>query len=66
MTPPLHSWHLTPAEAVAVQKNLADRIRLVPPTDALTTVAGCDISYNKYSPDLYAAVVVLSLPDLVV
>ncbi|HMV47191.1 MAG TPA: deoxyribonuclease V [Blastocatellia bacterium] len=63
--PPLpHSWDLTPSEAVAVQKDLRSRVRLEPLRREIKTIAGADISYNKYSEVLYAGIVVLGLPDL--
>ncbi len=64
MSPPLHSWDLTPSEAVSVQKHLRSRVRLEPLRQDIKTIAGADISYNKYSEVLYAGIVVLGLPDL--
>ncbi|HJZ82372.1 MAG TPA: endonuclease V, partial [Pyrinomonadaceae bacterium] len=60
----LHSWDLTPAEAVEVQKRLRNLVRLEPLARPLNTIAGADISYNKFSETVYAGIVVLSLPDL--
>jgi deoxyribonuclease V len=64
--PELHRWDLTPKEAVALQKELAGRVDVTTPLGSFTTVAGADISYNRYSPVFYACVVVLKLPDLTV
>ncbi|PLX88488.1 MAG: deoxyribonuclease V [Desulfuromonas sp.] len=62
---PLHNWKVTPAEAVELQKQLADQVIL---QDCLTgqpaLVAGADVSYRWHGEQFYAAVVVLSLPDL--
>jgi deoxyribonuclease V len=60
----LHSWDLTPGEAIDVQRRLRNLIHLQPLTLPINTIAGADISYNKYSETVYAGIVVLSLPDL--
>lgn len=61
VTPVLsHSWSLTVAEARELQRKLSRRVviedRLAAP---VRLVAGVDLSYDKGSPTLYAAVVVL-------
>lgn len=60
----IHDWTLTPREAVALQKSLRERVRIEPLAGEVRTVAGADISFNKYSTTLYAGIVVLRLPDL--
>ncbi len=60
----LHSWTLTPDEAVALQTELAGRVALAP-LGPVRTVAGCDIAYDTFAPILHAAVVVVRLPDLI-
>ncbi len=60
----LHAWDLSPTEAVALQKELRDRVVLQPLPDEITTVAGADISFDKYSEVIHAGFVILSLPDL--
>lgn len=62
---PLHSWGLTPEEAVAVQKQLAGRVVRTTDFDPedVRTVAGIDVSLKAEG---QAAVAVLSLPDLTV
>jgi deoxyribonuclease V len=62
----LHDWDVTRSEAVALQKELRERVRLRPLPDDVKLVAGCDISFNKYSDVLYAGIVVIRLPDLTV
>jgi deoxyribonuclease V len=62
----LHSWEVTPAEAIALQKRLRDQVRLQPLPDNIKRVAGADISFNKYSDVVYAGIVVLNLPELTV
>jgi deoxyribonuclease V len=58
-----HSWDLTPKEAVALQRKLAGEIDVHTPLGACELVAGADISYNRFSPVFYAAVVVLQTSD---
>jgi len=60
----MHRWDVTPAEAVAIQKELRDRVELRPLPDEVRLVAGADISFDKFSPEIYAGVVVLELPSL--
>lgn len=60
----LHDWDLTPSEAVALQKELRASVRVAPLKGKIETVAGCDISFNKFDPVVYAGIVVLRLPSL--
>jgi deoxyribonuclease V len=60
----LHEWDVKPAEAVALQQEWRARVELQPLPSPPRTIAGCDISFNKYEETVYAGVVVLSLPDL--
>jgi deoxyribonuclease V len=68
MPPPLHSWSLTAAQAVALQKELAPRVLQAPPIPTPVMpgrlIAGADVSYNRDDPVLYAAVVVLQSETL--
>lgn len=59
-----HAWNLTPAEAIAMQKQLAGQVRCVDDLGPVTTIAGVDVSSNRFSDVGYAAIVVLSVPDL--
>ena len=61
--PSLHSWDLTPTAAVALQKELAGRIDTRSPLAGCELVAGADVSYNRFSPVFYAAVVVVRVSD---
>jgi deoxyribonuclease V len=61
---PLHSWNLTPAEAIRLQKELAPRLETREPLVACKFVAGADVSYARFSSRFYAGVVVLSYPEL--
>ena len=60
----LHEWAMTPKEAVELQKSLRERVRLEPLTKSIRTIAGADISFNKFSPVVYAGLVVMRLPSL--
>ncbi len=60
----LHDWNLTPTEAVELQKELRGHIRIEPLKREVSLVAGCDISFNKFSDIVYAGIVVLRLPEL--
>jgi deoxyribonuclease V len=60
----INEWNLTPSEAVELQKQLRDRVKLEPLRKEVRTVAGADISFNKFSNVIYAGIVVLSLPSL--
>ncbi|RYC67425.1 deoxyribonuclease V [Spirosoma sordidisoli] len=62
---PIHDWTaVTPAEAVALQQQLRSQIRIQPLTEPVRTIAGCDISFNKYEETVYAGIVVLDLETL--
>ncbi len=62
----LHSWDLSPPAARALQSELRAQVELKSPGDAesIRTVAGCDISFNRYNETVYAAIVVIALPTL--
>jgi deoxyribonuclease V len=60
----LHDWNLTPTKAVELQKELRDQVRIEPLKREVNLVAGCDISFNKFSDIVYAGIVVLRLPEL--
>ena len=59
----LHGWDVTPQEAIRIQQDL--RARLIARDDDPTefrTIAAMDVSYDKRSPWLFAAIVVMRLP----
>jgi deoxyribonuclease V len=62
--PRLHDWPDHPAEAVELQRRLADRVDVATPLDSFELVAGCDIAYHREAPVLFAAAVVLRTSDL--
>ncbi len=61
--PPLHPWTLNQAEAVALQKRLAASVDTDTPLGDYELVAGADVSYDRGSPVLHAAVVLLRRGD---
>jgi deoxyribonuclease V len=61
----LHDWDMRPREAVELQKSLREQVRVEPhAVGKIETVAGADISFNKFSPVIYTGIVVLRLPSL--
>jgi deoxyribonuclease V len=60
---PRHPWTMTQTEAVALQRQLASQIDTTPPVTAYDTIAGADVSYNRFSDVFYAVVVVLRAKD---
>ncbi|QJD78038.1 deoxyribonuclease V [Spirosoma rhododendri] len=61
---PLHDWNLSPTDAVALQQQLRHQIRIEPLGKPPETIAGCDISFNKFEETVYAGIVVLRLDTL--
>jgi len=61
---PINYNDLTPAEAIAIQKQLREQLNLSPLQKEITTIGGADISFNKYSTTVYAGIVVLQFPSL--
>ena len=59
----LHAWDLSPTEAVALQKQLRDRVTVAPLPEEVRIVAGADVSYDKHSDVLHAGFVLVRLPD---
>lgn len=64
MLDPQQYDRLSPQEAVVLQRELAAQVRLEPLPAPPRTIAGADISYNKFSDIIYAGIVVLSFPEL--
>jgi deoxyribonuclease V len=59
-----HSWKLTPAEAIALQKELMQGVERIDRLPAIRHVAGVDVGYEEGGRVTRAAVVVLSFPEL--
>jgi deoxyribonuclease V len=66
LPPPLHDWHVTPRQAIALQRELSARVISDEglPVRRNALVAGCDVSYSRRSTRLFAGVAVVQLPDL--
>jgi deoxyribonuclease V len=62
----LHAWDMTPAEARQIQRQLAGQLQIKALPMEMQYVAGVDVSYKQDSDDVYAAIVVLRLPELAV
>jgi deoxyribonuclease V len=60
----LHDWPASPREAIQLQQSLRESVHLARITRPVVTVAGADISFNKFEPTVYAGIVVLRLPSL--
>lgn len=56
--------HLTAEQAIAYQQQLRGQIQIRPLDIPIRTIAGADISFNKYSEVVYAGIVLFSYPDL--
>ena len=61
--PTLHAWDVSPAQAIALQKTLAKRVRTSPPLAQFDLIAGVDVSYQRFSPIFHAAIVVWRASD---
>jgi deoxyribonuclease V len=60
----LHVWDLEPKEAILIQKLLKKDLVTKGEPNNISLVAGCDISFNRFSDKGYAVVVILSYPNL--
>lgn len=61
----LHPWQVSTHEAAEIQKRLRQKIVISPINfEKIDYVAGADVSFSRYSEDIFAAVVVLSYPEL--
>ena len=60
----LHPWTVSPKEAVKIQKELAAQVILKPFNKFIRFIAGADVSYDRKSNTLFAAVLVFEFPSL--
>ena len=58
----LHSWEVSPQEAIKIQKNLKSNIRLKKSFSKIDKIAGADISY--YQNKMIAGVIIFKFPNL--
>jgi deoxyribonuclease V len=61
-----HDWNvtLTPKEAIELQKQLKDEVRLVPLGREPSLIGGADVSMNRFAKEGFAGFVALSFPEL--
>ena len=59
----LHPWRVSYRQAVGIQEELREWVRLEPLAGPLRLVAGADVAYSRPTHRMYAAVVVLALPS---
>lgn len=64
MTPALHEWNLAPRDAVALQRQLAERVERQDRIESVRHIAGVDIGFEQGGEVTRAAVVVLAWPSL--
>lgn len=62
----MHRWNVTAKEAIEIQKQLRDQVKIQPFGDFknIAYIAGADVSMNLYSTTVYAGFVVLAYPTL--
>jgi deoxyribonuclease V len=56
----MHAWNILPKEAIAIQKELREQVRLVPLAQKPVLVGGCDVSMNRFAKEGFAGFVVLN------
>jgi deoxyribonuclease V len=61
---PLHAWNVSVEEAIQIQEALRDRIILKKTFSEVRTIGGGDAAYSKNGKLLFAAIVVLSFPEM--
>lgn len=60
----LHSWNLSYSQAMALQKDLACKVRFTPPRKAPKLIAGLDCAFSKDGRKIIAAVIVLRMESI--
>ena len=60
----LHSWKVNVEEAMQIQESLRDRVILQNTFNDVTTIGGADVGYSRDKNFLYAAIVILSFPEM--
>lgn len=58
----LHSWEVSPQEAIKIQKNLKSNISLKKSFNKIDKIAGVDVSY--YQNKMIAGVIIFKFPNL--
>ena len=66
MTPTItHEWNLSPKEAIEVQQELRNKVKIEPLSKPIQYIAGADISFNRGEDTVYVGIVVLKYPELI-
>lgn len=60
----MHAWNVSPKDAIAIQKSLAENLQLEDDFDEIRTVAGVDVGFENNNRITRAAVVVLDIDTL--
>ena len=60
----LHDWDVSPAQARALQERLSAQVRIEPLPKCIRRVAGADLAVSREAGLFFAAVVVLTFPEL--
>lgn len=60
----LHDWNVEPKEAVRLQRMMSGEVVLRPLPKRVEVVAGCDISFDRFSDVVHAGIVLVRLPEL--
>ena len=60
----LHSWNVTPKQAIAIQHKLRDKIKTFDDFDLIKTIAGVDVGFIKEKNLSCAALVIFGYPDM--
>lgn len=60
---PIHSWDVTPARAIAIQKDLASRVSDVPPERSPRLIGGLDAAFTPDGKRCVAAAVIWDMAE---
>ncbi len=60
----LHSWDVTPEEAIKIQNELRGLVKVESLKKEIRYIAGADISFDKGSNIVYAGIIILKFPEL--
>jgi len=59
-------FNLSPKEAIRLQNDLRDQIRLTPLSSPVSLIGGADVSMNRFAKEGFGGFVTLTYPDLAV
>jgi deoxyribonuclease V len=58
----LHNWNLSYSQAIALQKQLSEKVQLIELKNQPKTIAGIDCAFSRDKKKIFACVVLLKLP----